>query len=52
MHDFVYWDPIHQRLQVPKTGVPYLKKAVLGVGFPLHKPYIHLIYVNISILGS
>ena len=29
---------------------PY--KAILGVGFPLHKPYIKLIYVSTSILGT
>ena len=28
--------------------VPY--KAVLGVGFPLHKPYIQLTWVSTSIL--
>ena len=26
-------------------------KAILGLGFPLHKPYIQLIKVSISILG-
>ena len=29
---------------------PY--KAISGVGFPLHKPYIELIWVSTSILGT
>ena len=35
---------VHQEFQVPKMEVLNLKsKAILGVGFPLHKPYIQLI---------
>ena len=34
---------VHQKFQVPKNAgtVPY--DAILGVGFPLHRPYIQLI---------
>ena len=36
----------HQKFQVPGNGVTEsykIYKAILGVGFPLHKPYIRLI---------
>ena len=33
----------HQKFQVPKIEVLNLTKAILGVGFLLHKPYIQII---------
>ena len=41
--DNVNMSKYHQRIQVPQFGstVPY---AVLGVSFPLHKPYPYSLY--------
>ena len=42
----------HQEFQVPKMEVLKLIRLILGVGFPLHKPYIQLIQVSTSSLGT
>ena len=41
-----------QTFQVPKNGGTAPYKAILAAGFPLHKPYIQLIQVSTSILGT
>ena len=42
LYYIIYIYIYHQDFQVPKNGGTESYKAVLGVGFPLHKPYIQL----------
>ena len=43
----------HREFQVPKNGGTEPYQAILGVGFPVHKPYIKLIVgEDSSILGT
>ena len=41
-----------QTFQVPRNGGTEPYKAIFAAGFPLHKPYIQLIQVSTSILGT
>ena len=44
----VDWANGHQKFQVPTNGNTVSHKAILGAGFPLHKPYVQLIYIYIG----
>ena len=42
----------HQKFQVPKVEESWTLQGCFWVGFPLHKPYIQLVQVSTSSLGT